>query len=208
MRPKNNLEEHRRLERPTTPSYLTAQRNTPSLEKERESCARSLPGGSCRRCSPRVGANRRTSPAESSIEEGLAADHRQDRCRGDNRNAHDPRRIGGAAAHPDRIEVVAADEVLPEIRDRIHQKFGFVLTGSRTIYLIRDSAVIREAERSGGPYVFILAAVIWHEMAHADGLDEAQARRREEELWRGFVSTRVVESAFGLTYLAELRGQK
>ena len=31
---------------------------------------------------------------------------------------------------PDRIEVVAADEVLPEIRDRIHQKFGFVLEGS------------------------------------------------------------------------------
>jgi hypothetical protein len=46
------------------------------------------------------------------------------------------------------------------------------------------------------------------EMAHADGLDEAQARRREEELWRGFMSTRVVDSAFGLAYLAELRGQK
>ena len=98
-------------------------------------------------------------------------------------------------AAPDRIEVVAADEVLPEIRDRIHRKFGFVLKGSRTIYLIRDSAIIREADRSGGPYLFMLAAVIWHEMAHADGLDEAQARRREEELWRGFVSTRVVDSA-------------
>ena len=49
----------------------------------------------------------------------------------------------------------------------------------------------------------MLAAVIWHEMAHADGLDEAQARRREEELWRGFVSTRVVDSTFGLEYLAE-----
>ena len=75
--------------------------------------------------------------------------------------------------------------MLPEIRDRIHQKFGFVLKGSPTIYLIRDSAIIREAERSGGPYLFMLAAVIWHEMAHADGLDESQARRREEELWQG-----------------------
>lgn len=109
---------------------------------------------------------------------------------------------------PDRIEVVAADEVLPEIRDRIHRKFGFVLRGSRTIYLIRDCALIREAERSGGPYLLMLAAVIWHEMAHADGLDEALARRREEELWRGFVATRVVDSAFGLAYLAELRAQK
>ena len=82
------------------------------------------------------------------------------------------------------------------------------MTPSAPIYLIRDSAIIREAERSGGPYVFVLAAVIWHEMAHADGLDETQARRREEELWRGFVSTRVVDSAFGLAYLAELRSRK
>jgi hypothetical protein len=74
--------------------------------------------------------------------------------------------------------------------------------------LIRDSYIIREAERSGGPYQFMLAAVIWHEMAHADGLDEPQARRREEELWRSFVSTRVVDSAFGLAYLAVLRRQK
>jgi hypothetical protein len=109
---------------------------------------------------------------------------------------------------PDRIEVVAADDVLPEIRDRVHHMFGFVLKGSRTIYLIRDSSIIREAERSGGPYLFVLAAVIWHEMAHAEGLDEARARRREEELWRGFVSTRKVDSAFGLAYLAELRGRK
>ena len=50
---------------------------------------------------------------------------------------------------PDRIEVVSADEVLPEIRDRIHRMFGFVLKGSPTIYLIRDSGIIREAERSG-----------------------------------------------------------
>jgi hypothetical protein len=109
---------------------------------------------------------------------------------------------------PDRIEVVAADEMPPEIRERVERMFGFVLNGSRTIYLIRDSSIIREAERSGGPYVFILAAVIWHEMAHADGLDEAQARRREEELWRGFVATRVVDSVFGLAYLAELRSRK
>jgi hypothetical protein len=54
----------------------------------------------------------------------------------------------------------------------------------------------------------MLAAVIWHEMAHLDGLGEAQARRREEELWTGFVATRTVETTFGLVYLAELRRQK
>ena len=118
------------------------------------------------------------------------------------------RRTGALPRAPDRIEVVAADEVLPEIRERVDHMFGFVLNGSRTIYLIRDSSIIREAERSGGPYVFMLAAIIWHEMAHVDGLDEAQARRREEELWRSFVATRVVDSVFGLAYLAELRSRK
>ena len=83
-----------------------------------------------------------------------------------------------------------------------------MLKDGRTIYLIRDSAIIHEAERSGGPYLFILAAVIWHEMAHTDGLDEAQARRREEELWRGFVSTRVVDVRVRTGVSGRARAQK
>jgi hypothetical protein len=35
---------------------------------------------------------------------------------------------------PDRIEIVAADDVLPEIREEVHHRFGFVLKGSPTIY--------------------------------------------------------------------------
>jgi hypothetical protein len=109
---------------------------------------------------------------------------------------------------PDRIEVVAAEEMLPDIRERVRHLFGFVLEGSRTIYLRRESAIVREAERSGGPYVLMLAAVIWHEMAHADGLGEAQARRREEELWTVFLASRTVDTTFGLAYLVELRNQR
>jgi hypothetical protein len=116
--------------------------------------------------------------------------------------------LGALPRTPERIEVVAAEEILPDIRERVRHLCGFVLERSRTIYLRRESAIVREAERSGGPYVLMLAAVIWHEMAHLDGLGEAQARRREEELWTGFVATRTVETTFGLVYLAELRRQK
>ena len=30
----------------------------------------------------------------------------------------------------------------------------------------------------------MLAAVIWHEMAHTEGLDERQAQQRKEDLWK------------------------
>ena len=54
----------------------------------------------------------------------------------------------------------------------------------------------------------MLAAVIWHEMAHADGLDEPQAQQREEALWKDFMKRGIVDSGVGLTYLAELRRRR
>jgi hypothetical protein len=54
----------------------------------------------------------------------------------------------------------------------------------------------------------MLAVVIWHEMAHADGGDEAEARDREEELWRQYLRTGRVDGGVGLTYLAELRRRR
>jgi hypothetical protein len=54
----------------------------------------------------------------------------------------------------------------------------------------------------------MLAAVIWHEMAHAEGCDEAEARRREEDLWQQFVRGRLVDGSVGLTYLDELRRRR
>jgi len=56
--------------------------------------------------------------------------------------------------------------------------------------------------------LLMLAAVIWHEMAHIDGLDERHAQEREEDLWKQFVQRSLVDSGVGLTYLQELRGRR
>jgi hypothetical protein len=54
----------------------------------------------------------------------------------------------------------------------------------------------------------MLAAVIWHEMAHTEGLDERHAQQREEDLWQQFVQRALVDSGVGLTYLDELRRRR
>jgi hypothetical protein len=108
---------------------------------------------------------------------------------------------------PDRI-VVVADSAMPGIADRVRELDGFVPRGTRDIYLRRDGSTLRAAASSGGPYVLMLAIVIWHEQAHADGCDEAEARAREVSLWREFVRSGRVESSLGLTYLAALRDRK
>jgi hypothetical protein len=85
---------------------------------------------------------------------------------------------------------------------------GFVPIGSRVVYLNRQSPTLRAAEFEGGPYLLMLAAVVWHEMAHTEGLDERQARQREEDLWKQFVQRSLVDSGIGLTYLNELRQRR
>jgi hypothetical protein len=109
---------------------------------------------------------------------------------------------------PERIVMVDAEELPPTTESQLRDLDAFVLTGSSVIYLRRQSATLLAAEYSGGPYVLMLAVVIWHEMAHTEGLDERQARQREEKLWRQFTQRGLVDSAVGLTYLAELRRRR
>ena len=120
----------------------------------------------------------------------------------------------------DARTMAAAIEVLPRRPQRIvlvetqelplttlRSLDAFVLSGSCVIYLRRQSATLLAAD-SGGPYMLILAVVIWHEMAHTEGLDERQAQQREEDLWAEFTRRGLVESATGLTYLAELQRRR
>jgi hypothetical protein len=111
-------------------------------------------------------------------------------------------------SRPDRIVMVGGQAIPPAFARQMQDLDGFVPVGSRVIYLRRNGATLREAELSGGPYLLMLAVVIWHEMAHADGCDEAQARRREEELWGQYLRAGRVDAGVGLTYLAELRRRR
>ena len=106
---------------------------------------------------------------------------------------------------PLRILLVGDAAMPPDVVVQVRELDGFVPVGSRTIYLRRESDTLREAEMSGGPYVLMLAAVIWHELAHVEGCDEAHAREREASLWDEFVRSGRVDTALGLSYRAALR---
>jgi hypothetical protein len=108
---------------------------------------------------------------------------------------------------PERI-VMVDGESTPNAAHRMRGLDAFVPIGSRVIYLRGQSVTLRCAEFEGGACVLALAAVIWHEMAHAEGLGETRAREREEALWRSFVLSGRVDSAAGLSYLAELRRRR
>ena len=109
---------------------------------------------------------------------------------------------------PERIVVVDAEALPPAHDKQLRGLDAFVPIGSRVIYLRRQSVTLLAAEYSGGPYLLMLAAVIWHEMAHTEGLDERHAREREEDLWKQFVQRGLVDSGVGLTYLDELRRRR
>jgi hypothetical protein len=109
---------------------------------------------------------------------------------------------------PERIVVVETKALPPAQKSRLRDLDGFVLSDSHVIYLRRQGATLLAAEYSGGPYVLMLAVVIWHEMAHAEGLDEPQAQQREEDLWTEFVQRGLVDTSLGLTYLVELRRRR
>jgi len=109
---------------------------------------------------------------------------------------------------PERIVMVDAEAAMLAHNSQLREMDGYVLLGSPVIYLRRQGATLVAAEYSGGPYLLMLAVVIWHEMAHAEGLDEPRAQEREENLWQQFVQRGIVNSAVGLTYLDELRRRR
>jgi hypothetical protein len=109
---------------------------------------------------------------------------------------------------PERIVVVDAEAVPPGHEKQWRDLDAFVPIGDRVIYLRRQGQTMLAAEYSGGPYVLMLAVIIWHEMAHAEGLDERRAQEREEDLWKQFVQRGLVDSGVGLTYLDELRRRR
>ena len=50
-----------------------------------------------------------------------------------------------------------------------------------------------------------LASLVWHELAHVDGLDERGAFDREQALWRRFIASGLVDAGTAMTCIARLR---
>jgi hypothetical protein len=85
---------------------------------------------------------------------------------------------------------------------------AFINLGEPTVYLVRQGATLQGALKGPGVFDYALAAIIWHEMAHIDGADEAAAQRAEEQLWKEFILARRVDNRLGMRYLALLRTRR
>jgi hypothetical protein len=108
---------------------------------------------------------------------------------------------------PARVAVIDAHEARPDVRPRLLALDAFVTKGSPVIYVVRQSALLQGAVAGSPVHTHALAAVLWHEMAHAEGSDEREARRREQSLWITFVRDQRVEVVSALRYLAALEGR-
>jgi hypothetical protein len=108
---------------------------------------------------------------------------------------------------PDKIVVVERDEGYHGRSDNA-QVEAFVNHGGRVVYLIRQGVTLQATLKGPGIFDYALATVIWHEMAHIDGADEAAAQEAEEQLWMEFIVAHRVDSARGMRYLALLKKRR
>jgi hypothetical protein len=106
---------------------------------------------------------------------------------------------------PAQVLIMDANDARPEDRTNLLKLQAFILKGSPVIYLTLHGNVLQLASRGSRFHEYMLATVIWHEMAHVAGADETEARRREEALWQRFILENAVERDAAMCYLAALR---
>jgi hypothetical protein len=109
---------------------------------------------------------------------------------------------------PDRIVVLDAARQPLVLQRRIEEAEGFVTIGDSTVYLKKQGSTFQRALLGEGIWDLVLAIIVWHEMAHVAGADEAEAQLREEQLWRQFVLERRVDSRRGMNYLTLLQNRR
>jgi hypothetical protein len=108
---------------------------------------------------------------------------------------------------PAKILVVDATDAARAIDAHGRRVQAFVRYGENVVYLIAQGRTLRDAEGLSGIFDYVLAAVIWHEMAHLAGAGEREAQRQEEKLWMQYVARGRVETNRGLKYLAVLNSR-
>ena len=112
---------------------------------------------------------------------------------------------------PDRpalVVVVDAASLPAAARQRLHGLEAFVLEGHPALFVVRQAATLRQAALGDASDRLVLASVLWHEMAHARGLDEDGALAAEQVLWRGFAAAGRVDPSLGLAYIQRLGDEK
>lgn len=102
---------------------------------------------------------------------------------------------------PETVAVIDPDDATPEGRKILANSEAFIVHGARIVYVNRQSEVLKGAREGSRIHVYMLACVIWHEMAHIDGADERTAQRREEGLWKRFLIEGLLDRTIALRYL-------
>ena len=106
---------------------------------------------------------------------------------------------------PAKILVVDATEAARAVDAHGRRVQAFVRHGENVVYLIAQGGTLRGAQNGPGIFDYVLASLIWHEMAHLAGAGEREAQRQEEELWTQYVAAGRVDTNRGLNYLALLK---
>jgi hypothetical protein len=102
---------------------------------------------------------------------------------------------------PGQLALIDPAAATPKGREILAKADAFITKGGRVVYVNLDSEVLTGARRGSPIHLCMLAAIIWHEMAHIDGADEDQAQRREEGLWKRFLLDDRVDRVTALRYL-------
>lgn len=99
------------------------------------------------------------------------------------------------------IDVDAQED--SRVRQALRPLEAFTLPGKPGVYVSLHGATLRRLlesrdERFYSFDVRVLAAMVWHEMAHLAGADEPAAQTREEQLWKGFMNEGCVDPELAL----------
>jgi hypothetical protein len=105
---------------------------------------------------------------------------------------------------PERVAVIDAEQARPDVKATLLGLDAFTVKDNGVVYLVRQSALLQGAVQRQAFHTCALASIIWHEMAHAEGADEREARRREQSLWTTFVRDQRVDEVTALRYLEAL----
>jgi hypothetical protein len=78
---------------------------------------------------------------------------------------------------PGQLALIDPADATPKGREILAKADAFITKGSRIVYVNLDSDVLTGARKGSPIHLCMLAAIIWHEMAHIEGADEVPARR-------------------------------
>jgi hypothetical protein len=109
---------------------------------------------------------------------------------------------------PLQLLVIDPNQAEADVRQTLLTLDAFITKDERVVYLTSHSEVLQGALKGSQLCEYILASIVWHEMAHIDGANEVEAQRREEQLWTAFLMEERVDRIQGLRYLKALKSRR